>query len=159
MRILTIFFLLILPFAGVAKPIQIVNLETIKSASSNLRLVFTTSAPVAHNIFSLTSPHRLVIDLKNTKLVKKLQLSDSNLVRKIRSAPRDNKDLRIVLDLNVPVRSKSFLLQPDSNKGHRLVVDVNPLKPMANSRHPKVKSASSNVTTTGTNQILAATST
>ncbi len=140
MRILTIFFLLILPFAGLAKPAQIVNLETVKSASHNLRLVFTMSASITHNVFSLTSPHRLVIDLKNTKLGKKLRLPDSSLIKKIRSAPRHGKDLRIVLDLNVPVRSKSFFLQPGAGNDHRLVVDINPLKPIANHQYPKVKS-------------------
>jgi len=137
MRILTILFLLILPFTGLAKPAQIVNLEVIWSATHNMRLVFAISAPVTHNIFTLTSPHRLVIDLKNTKLVKKLKLPVSALIKKIRNAPRYGKDLRIVLDLNVPVRSKSFLLQPDAKHGHRLIVDINPLKPIT--QYPKAK--------------------
>jgi len=141
MRLLTILLLFILSFASVAKPTQIVNMRVFKPALHQLRLVFSLSAPVSHNIFTLKYPNRLVIDFRNTKLVKKLRRAevDALIIKNIRSAKRNKKDLRVVLDLNVPVRTKSFRLKPDGSNGHRLVVDINTLKRYQKSVSVKLK--------------------
>ena len=131
MRLLTTFLLMTLSVSSLAKPVQLLEMRVWKPAHSNTRIVFDLSGQAIHNIFSLSSPDRLVIDLKNTVLTKKLISPPANhaLVQKIRSAPRNKDDLRIVLDLKVPVRTKSFLLKPDESNGHRLVVDINTLEP------------------------------
>ena len=142
MRLLTIFSILILSFSCSAKPVQILDIHFWKPAPHHLRLIFELSAPVTHNIFTLKSPKRLVIDLKNTQLVKGLvSPPNSALVTNIRSAPRNQDDLRVVLDLNVSVRSKSFLLQPDNTNQHRLVIDINRFK-YSESGLPSKKSSS-----------------
>lgn len=95
-------------------------------APDHTRLVLDTKGKVDHNIFALSNPSRLVIDLKNTRLkadFDKLDLSGSP-VRRIRSAPRNGTDLRVVLDLASDVKPRSFQLEPNQQYGYRLVVDL-----------------------------------
>lgn len=95
-------------------------------APDHTRLVFDLTAPVDHKVFSLAEPERLVIDLKETILntsLGSIELKGSP-VRKIRSARRNESDLRVVLDLSEKVSPKSFVLQPNDQYGHRLVIDL-----------------------------------
>lgn len=127
MRTLIILFLLNLSFSSVAQPVQIVDVQLLKTSQQNMRLVFDLSAPVTHNVFTLTSPYRLVIDFKNVVLgEKKLAFDNQTLVTDIRSAAR-NKGLRLVLELSAPIHSKSFLQKPTGKFGHRLIVEINTL--------------------------------
>lgn len=99
------------------------------------RLVFDISGPIAHSVFMLRSPDRVVIDLKNTQLKQAFDGLDfrDSLVSELRSAKRNGSDLRVVLDLKTKVRPKSFLLKPTKQYGHRLVIDLQDLgvKPVA----------------------------
>lgn len=95
-------------------------------APDHTRLVLDTGASVEHNIFSLTGPARLVIDLKDTRLradFSALELEGSP-IRRIRSAPRNGDDLRVVLDLSAEIKPRSFQLAPNEQYGHRLVIDL-----------------------------------
>ncbi|TNE93837.1 MAG: N-acetylmuramoyl-L-alanine amidase, partial [Gammaproteobacteria bacterium] len=95
-------------------------------APDHTRLVLDVANRVDHNIFSLSGPARLVIDLKNTDLKTdfgNLDLSGSP-IRRIRSAPRNGTDLRVVLDLKTDIKPRSFQLDPNGQYGHRLVVDL-----------------------------------
>ena len=101
-----------------------------QSNSDHTRVVFDLSGAVDHSLFTLASPNRVVIDLKGVRKSAAL-VSDENktkLLQGIRSAVRDNNDLRIVLDLNTKVRPRSFTLQPDKQQGHRLVIDMHATK-------------------------------
>lgn len=95
-------------------------------APDNTRLVFDLSAPAEHNLFTLSGPDRIVIDLKHARLRGRLPDFDySNaLVKNIRYAERGNDELRVVLDMKSRVRPKSFALRPHGNYGHRLVIDL-----------------------------------
>src|SRR5690606_9327804 len=53
----------------------------------------------------------------------RLDLSGSP-IRRIRSAPRNGSDLRVVLDLETDIKPRSFQLEPNQQYGHRLVVDL-----------------------------------
>ena len=95
-------------------------------APDNMRLVFDVSGPVEHDIFTLAKPDRVVIDVKNTLRTRSLfnvDLKDGP-IKNLRSAVRNKSDLRIVLDLAKPLKTKSFLLKPNDQYGHRLVVDL-----------------------------------
>ncbi|MFN2362516.1 MAG: N-acetylmuramoyl-L-alanine amidase [Marinobacter sp.] len=95
-------------------------------APDHTRLVLDIGNKVEHKVFALSSPARLVIDLKNVSLkadLEKLDLSDSPVSR-IRSAPRNGNDLRVVLDLKSDIKPRSFQLEPNEKYGHRLVVDL-----------------------------------
>ncbi|MCP4076329.1 MAG: AMIN domain-containing protein [Gammaproteobacteria bacterium] len=96
------------------------------SSKDHTRVVFDLSGSTDHSLFTLSSPNRVVIDLKGVRKSAAL-VSDEHqtkLLKGIRSAVRQNSDLRIVLDLNTKVRPRSFVLKPDKQLGHRLVVDM-----------------------------------
>ncbi|QBQ54284.1 N-acetylmuramoyl-L-alanine amidase [Nitrosococcus wardiae] len=97
-------------------------------AAEKTRLVFDLSAPAQHRVFTLTKPHRIVIDLANTRLAQPLpnRRFNSDLLRGLRSADKNNGILRVVLDLTHAARPKSFLLKPYKKHGHRLVIDLTP---------------------------------
>lgn len=95
-------------------------------AAEKTRLVFDLSAPAQHRVFTLTNPHRIVIDLANTRLAHSLPKRSfgGDLLRGLRSADKSTGILRVVLDLAHAAHPKSFLLKPYKNYGHRLVIDL-----------------------------------
>ncbi len=90
------------------------------------RVVLDLSQSSEHSIFTLRGPDRLVVDLKSGRLSKSLAEMPQGVgsVRSIRSAVRANGQLRVVLDLNETVRSRSFTAGPNSQYGDRLVIDL-----------------------------------
>ena len=99
----------------------------VRQSPERTRIVFDLGSPVEHKVFSLTDPHRLVIDISDAELkadVKNLAL-DQTPIRTIRSSDRnDGKDLRVVLDLAEEVKPRSFVLKPIMQYGDRLVIDL-----------------------------------
>ena len=124
LRLLTCAVLLLI--ASVATAGTTVENIRIWSENDKTRVVLDLSHPVEHNIFTLRGPDRLVIDLKDSRLSG--ALSDmprgAGTVRSIRSAVRANGQLRVVLDLNTAVRSRTFTAGPNASYGDRLVVDL-----------------------------------
>ncbi|MGI9236381.1 MAG: N-acetylmuramoyl-L-alanine amidase, partial [Woeseiaceae bacterium] len=104
------------------------TLENVRIWAENdkTRVVLDLSESVAHNIFTLRGPDRLVIDLKDGRLAKSLTKlpAGTGAVKSIRSAIRANGQLRVVLDLSEGVRSRSFTTGPNAKYGDRLVVDL-----------------------------------
>lgn len=104
------------------------TVENIRIWSENgkTRVVLDLSETAEHNIFTLRGPDRLVIDLKDSRLAQGLlnMPQGTGSVRSIRSAVRANGQLRVVLDLNEPIRSRSFTAGPNKQYGDRLVVDL-----------------------------------
>ncbi|MFG3453573.1 MULTISPECIES: N-acetylmuramoyl-L-alanine amidase [Pseudomonadaceae] len=95
-------------------------------APDNTRLVFDLSGPVQHNVFTLTAPNRIVIDVDGGNLPKPFeQLPLKNTpISGLRAAKYDADTLRVVIDLTAQVTPKSFTLTPNQQYGHRLVVDL-----------------------------------
>ena len=97
------------------------------TAPDHTRLVFDTSDGVEHSVFPLEDPQRLVIDLKsaNARFTPPELNPNDPLISAVRTGSRnEGKDVRVVLDLKTSVRPKSFLLKPNPQYGHRLVVDL-----------------------------------
>ncbi|HNP34916.1 MAG TPA: N-acetylmuramoyl-L-alanine amidase [Woeseiaceae bacterium] len=96
------------------------------SEEGKTRVVLDLSGPAAHNIFTLRGPDRLVVDVKNGRLADSLRKLPGGIgtVRSIRSAVQADGDLRVVLDLNQAVRSRSFTVAPNNTYGDRLVIDL-----------------------------------
>ncbi len=90
------------------------------------RVVLDTNAIPSYKMFTLNNPARLVIDLKDAKLATRVNQAvfDASFVEKLRFAHRKNNKLRIVLDLNQKIIPKSFVLPPNGNSQHRLVIDL-----------------------------------
>jgi N-acetylmuramoyl-L-alanine amidase len=117
---------LILLLSTAVKAGSTVENVRIWSENDKTRVVLDLSRSVDHNIFTLRSPDRLVIDLKDSRLAASLKQlpKGAGTVRSIRSAVRSNGQLRVVLDLRQGVRSRSFTAGPNSQYGDRLVIDL-----------------------------------
>lgn len=137
--IFLIFLLLALPAMGA-------QVEGVRmwSGPESTRLVFDISEPVDHKVFVLRDPERLVVDLEDARLLRDADELDFNnsLVSGMRSASRNDRDLRIVLDLRGKTRPKSFLLKPTQQYGHRLVIDLENTGLKASSTKTVTRSAS-----------------
>jgi N-acetylmuramoyl-L-alanine amidase len=117
--------LLVLPWLANAAALQVQGVR-LWAAPDSTRVVFDVSGPVDHRLFTLKDPNRLVIDLPNAKIdsTVKQTFSSGGIVRKLRSGQRNGHDLRLVLDLDRPAKPKSFVLKPNDQYGHRLVIDL-----------------------------------
>ncbi len=121
-----------LAILGAARPVvarpnkTLTGIRISQSADDHTRVVFDLTASVEHRLFTLADPHRVVIDLHDTRQSEALAVgrTTTNLMQGIRSASKANGRLRVVLDLHGKVRPRSFSLQPDGKSGHRLVVDL-----------------------------------
>lgn len=121
--ILTALLMLLYTAANAGSTVQDVR---IWSENGKTRVVLDMSKSVEHNIFTLRGPDRLVIDLKDSRLSSSLKQlpRGAGTVRSIRSAIRADGQLRVVLDLNKGVRSRSFTAGPNARYGDRLVIDL-----------------------------------
>ena len=108
--------------------LQAATVEDIRvwSEDGRTRVVLDLSGPAEHNIFTLRGPDRLVVDLKDSKLSAAINEMPgaTGALAGIRSGLRSNGQLRVVLDLNESVRSRSFTAGPNNQYGDRLVIDL-----------------------------------
>ena len=117
-----------------ANAIQIVSTR-VWPAAEYTRVTFESHKPIAHHVFSLKNPERLVLDLEDVEIGQKL----SNLTEKIGAGDPYVKTVRIgrfkagtvrlVFDLKAEVKPQAFVLAPVGEYGHRLVLDLYPLEP------------------------------
>ncbi len=116
----------ILPISAMAKQSEVLNARIWESPEST-RLVLELSNSVDYRVMTLSKPDRIVIDMTNAakrpQIFNSLDLSESPL-RAIRTARRNQNDLRIVLDLKEKVEAKSFLLKSNEQYKERLVFDL-----------------------------------
>ncbi|NRB24509.1 N-acetylmuramoyl-L-alanine amidase [Shewanella sp.] len=97
------------------------------AAPESTRVVFDLTHAPTYTHFTLTSPSRLVVDLKGTTTALNLGklANNSKLVKRVRiSQPPSKGTLRLVIDLVKPVKASLFSLQPTAPYGNRLVVDL-----------------------------------
>ena len=91
-------------------------------APDQTRVVLDLSETVSHNVFTLDGPHRVVIDLSDTRQAA-ADVAGRGLVQQVRFGQRSQM-LRVVLDTNTPVTPQAYLLQPSGDYGHRLVIEL-----------------------------------
>ena len=103
-----------------------VRVEGVRVSDSDerTRIVIDLTGPLEHQVFLLGEPHRVVVDLAGARMAADRVPGDRGVLERVRSAPRDNGDLRMVLDVSDAVRAQSFLVQPSGGHGYRLVVDL-----------------------------------
>ena len=125
MRFFAAIFLALLSVTVLAEPVEIDGVRLWQSAEK-LRLVFDISSPLEHKLLQLSNPDRIVVDLADARIrgSQPAAKSANGWLKRIRTAPRNGNDLRIVLDLSRPVRPESFILKPNRKYGYRLVVDL-----------------------------------
>ncbi len=113
-------------WSAAALPATEVENIRVWSEKGRTRVVLDLSRPAQHNIFTLRGPDRLVVDLKDGRLSKNLRARPkaSGSIRSIRTGLRASGQLRVVLDLDEAVRSRSFTAGPNDRYGDRLVIDL-----------------------------------
>ena len=103
----------------------------VRKTPERTRGVLDASAPLEHKVFTLPAtdqkPDRLVIDVPEAKLSFDTQAVDvgDGPILGLRTSQK-SQSVRIVLDLDAPVRPRSFVLSPilNLNLSDRLVVDL-----------------------------------
>ena len=93
------------------------------------RVVIDLKSEAEYSYFTLSSPERLVVDLKQTTLSTKLPInvSESPVLKKIRkSSPPEKSTYRLVFEMKKKVTPQIFKLAPTpgGQYGHRLVIDM-----------------------------------
>jgi N-acetylmuramoyl-L-alanine amidase len=124
LRVLTLLCLM-LPLASEAAGLRVEGIRT-WAGPDHTRVVFDLSRAGEHTLFTLTNPHRVVIDLEQATLEPGLirEAEATGVVKRIRSGRREGGVLRVVLDLDRAVNPRSFVVPPNETYGHRLVVDL-----------------------------------
>jgi len=130
------------------------NLKSVavhKGANGRERVIFALDKSVRHKISTLTSPDRVVIDFIDTSVKSKLKLgrnsankNQQKLVKNLRQATRNNKDFRVVLDMNEKTKAASVLKSND--QGYFLEVALSPYKARKSTPQQEIKKAVNAVT-------------
>lgn len=117
--------LILLMFTVDAHAASVENIRI--SQNTNLtRVVLDLDTALEYSSFTLTNPHRLVVDLKAAKVNKKLiaPTFNSAVVEKIRHAQHDQETYRLVFDLKQETDYEIQTLAPEGEYSHRLLVDL-----------------------------------
>ena len=117
---ITLFMLLI---CVAAEATQIKGMR-VWTGPDHTRAVFDLSGDATYKLFELQNPPRVVIDLDKSHLAASLAIKNNQDIKKVRFSSEKGR-VRIVLDLHAQLKTKSFLLKPTGEYGHRLVVDLN----------------------------------
>jgi N-acetylmuramoyl-L-alanine amidase len=138
---LAVTLLLSAAFAHAATTVKDIRLW---SEDGRTRLVLDLDRPVEHSIFTLRGPDRLVLDLKDSRLSESAAKlpEGTGSIASIRTGLRADGQLRVVLDLNEEVRSRSFTASPNGQYGNRLVIDLHPqsgLRPVKRASEERVR--------------------
>jgi N-acetylmuramoyl-L-alanine amidase len=129
LRLFVVFFTLAIAFITSNASANVLEGVRVWPSPDETRVVIDVQSEVSFTYFTLTSPERLVIDLKNTSSKSKLpmKVTDSDILTKIRaSSPPDKGTYRLVFELKKKSPAKLFTLAPTpgGQYGHRLVVDL-----------------------------------
>ena len=114
----------LLCIGSVQAQVRVDNVRAVTKDDST-RLVLETSGVVDYRKFHLSSPDRLVIDLRDTstRLPPALFELDDARIANVRAARRGD-GVRLVFDLTGDIPSKAFTLQAEDGRPARLVVDL-----------------------------------
>lgn len=114
----------LLCIGSVQAQVRVDNVRAVTKDDST-RLVLETSGVVDYRKFHLSSPDRLVIDLRDTstRLPPALFELDDSRIANVRAARRGD-GVRLVFDLTGDIPSKAFTLQAEDGRPARLVVDL-----------------------------------
>ncbi|MEM9601915.1 MAG: N-acetylmuramoyl-L-alanine amidase [Pseudomonadota bacterium] len=100
-----------------------------KAYDTHTRVVLDLDRAVRQKNFSLSSPHRVVVDLPDTDIARALSSSFGNdpLLKSLRSGVRDTGELRLVIETHAAAEAKTTYLKPGNGKHHRIVLDIAPV--------------------------------
>lgn len=93
----------------------------------SVRLVFDADSKFDYNVFLLSNPKRLVVDVKDSNVRSQIErnVDKNNVLSNIRVGKTPDGDARIAFDLKQPaIVKKVFMLPPQSSFGWRFVIDM-----------------------------------
>lgn len=132
-KLATFLMLCWLPQAHASTPITAAR---IWPAQDYTRLTIESGKSIRHNMFTISNPDRLVVDLENVELgaplsdlAKKVDNNDP-YIKSLRVGHFRRGIVRLVLDLKSEVQPQLFVLKPIGEYGYRLVLDVYPAHPI-----------------------------
>ena len=105
-------------------------------AQDYTRLTLESKEPIAHKLFTIKNPERLVLDLENVELNSALENISVKIapsdpyIKQVRVGRFKPGVVRLVLDLKTEVKPQVFILKPVAQYGHRLVLDIYPAQPV-----------------------------
>lgn len=118
-------------FAAVA-----VSAVRVWPAQDYTRLTLESRQAIRHNMFTVSNPERLVIDLEDVEPgnalndLTKLVGDDDPYIKSVRVGQFKPGVVRLVLDLKSEIEPQLFALKPVGEYGYRLVLDVYPAQPI-----------------------------
>ncbi len=137
-RLATLLFLCWLPlfWASGAHAAIAIGSARIWPAQDYTRLTLESKQAIRHNMFTVSNPERLVIDLEDVEpgdalkeLANKIG-NDNPYIKSVRVGRFKPGVVRLVLDLKSEVKPQLFDLKPVGEYGYRLVLDVYPAQPL-----------------------------
>ncbi len=105
-------------------------------AQDYTRLTLESRQAIRHNMFTVSKPERLVVDLEDVEIGDALKElankigSDDPYIASVRVGRFKPGVVRLVLDLKSEVKPQLFVLKPVGEYGYRLVLDVYPAQPL-----------------------------
>jgi N-acetylmuramoyl-L-alanine amidase len=128
MRFLRIGMLALTAVLAWVLPASAVEVRAVRLTASpdGTRVILELSGNARHNLFALTNPDRVVIDVSDAHLAPGSggAPAGAGVVKQIRMARRPSGELRVVLDLTQSIRAKSFVSTPSDRSGYRLEIDL-----------------------------------
>jgi N-acetylmuramoyl-L-alanine amidase len=100
------------------------------------RITLESAEPIEYSVFTVSDPHRLVLDLEGVEpgpVLESLPARIGNedpFITQARIGRFKPGVLRLVLDLRTDVRPQAFALRPVGEYSYRLVLDVYPAQPV-----------------------------
>jgi N-acetylmuramoyl-L-alanine amidase len=114
----------------------IISSARIWPAQDYTRLTLESKRSIKNNMFTVSDPDRLVVDLQDVELggtlnnLTKLIGNDDPYIKSVRVGRFKAGVIRLVLDLKAEVKPQLFVLKPVGEYGYRLVLDVYPAHPV-----------------------------
>src|SRR5450756_433599 len=113
-----------------------INSARLWPAQDYTRLTLESKQSIRHNMFTVSNPERLVIDLEQVELgnaldeLTRLVGDNDPYIKSVRVGRFKPGVVRLVLDLKAEVKPQIFVLKPVAEYGYRLVLDVYPAHPV-----------------------------
>jgi N-acetylmuramoyl-L-alanine amidase len=110
--------------AHAAAPTELRNIELLSDGSAT-QVVLALSATASQKMFTLAAPARVVIDLRHTRMHSGVRPPPGTaIVAAIRTGPRADGTLRVVIELNSAVAAHSHWLARPPGLQQELVIDL-----------------------------------